>query len=179
MNLTRREKTVVFGGLSVLVVLLAVQFLVRPALDRMSTLRRIIASKQQELAELNAKSFNYKQIEIEVRKLRFTVDQQDQGPSILAAVEYVRQASGLSDNILSLRPISVALDERYQETVVEIQLQGVTMAQLVQLLSRLESVDFPGGIKSLDIRRAQQDSDGLRVNVQVAAVSRAGDSPEH
>lgn len=172
MDLTRREKTFVVGGISFLAALLVLQFVMRPAMERMSTLRRVVAAKRQTLAELRAKSFEYRQLKTEVDRLRYVIEQQDQGPRILSAVERIRQTSGLSDNVLSLKPITVAMDEQYQETVVEIRLESVTMAQLVQFLSELESVEFAGGIKSLEVRHADRDRGGLRVIVQVAAVSR-------
>jgi type II secretory pathway component PulM len=174
MDLTKREKTFVIGGIGLLVVLLMLQLVLRPAMERMSTLRRVVATKRQTLAELRGKSLEYRKLKTEVDTLRQAIEKQEGGPQVLSTVERIRQTCDLSDNVSSLKPTTVAIDDQYQETVVEIQLERITMKKLVRFLSELESVEVSGGIRSLEIRRTDRAEGGLRVIVKIAAVSRVG-----
>ena len=171
MDLTKREKTLVVGGILFLAILLGLQFVVRPAMEQVTTLRRVVADKRETLIRLRAMSVEYEKLEGEVSRLRSMIERQDQGPGILTTVERLRETAGLSENALSLKPTTVTMDDGYQETVVEIRLEGITLAQLVRFLSQLESLELAGGIKSLEVRHADRSPGSLRAVVQLATVS--------
>jgi hypothetical protein len=58
--------------------------------------------------------------------------------------------------------------------VVEVVLDNVTFGQLIAFLTQLDSPDLPGGIKALDIERADRSPGTLRATVQLVAVTRIG-----
>ena len=160
------------GGASLLVLLLLVQFAVRPAVERASTLRRVVVEKREILAQLRAKSQEYGQLQAEVGRLRSAISGQEESRKILSTIERVRQAAKLPEDALSMKPTTAAIDKEYQETVVEVVLDNVTLAQLIAFLSQLDSSDLPGGIKALDVGRADRSPGVLRATVQLAAVTR-------
>jgi hypothetical protein len=63
------------------------------------------------------------------------------------------------------------MDDEYEETIVEVNLDGVTLAELVEFLAKLESLKLAGGIRALEVRRADQRQEALRAVVQLANVS--------
>jgi len=166
----KREKLVVIGGVAFLAVLAVLHLVVRPARERLSTLRRVVADKQSILAQVRAKEREYRQLESEVNRLRSAIRQPDESRQILSSIERIRETCGLSENTLSLKPATMPIAEDYEETVVEVQLDDVTWGQLVQFLSQLESLEFAGDVKSLEMRRAERSSTSLRAVLQVATV---------
>ncbi|MBN1507514.1 MAG: type II secretion system protein M [Sedimentisphaerales bacterium] len=172
--LAKREKLAVCGGTGFLVLLLTLQWVLRPALERASTLRRVVAEKQEILVQLRAKSQEYKQLEAEVGQLRSSIGRQGESRKIFSMIERLRQAAGLPDDALSMKPTTTAIDKEYEETMVEISLDGVTLAQLVAFLSQLESSGLPGGVKSLDIGHAGRGPGALKATVQLVAVACIG-----
>jgi len=172
MRLAKREKLVVLGGAGLLVLLLVLQFAVRPTMERASTLRRVVAEKREVLGQLRAKSREYEGLQTEVGRLRSAISGQEENRSILSAIERVRQAAKLPDNALSMKPTTTAIDKEYQETVVEVVLDNVTLAQLIAFLSQLDSPDLPGGIKALDVGHTDRNPSSLRATIQIATVTR-------
>jgi len=174
MQLTKREKTVVIAGASFLVLLVVLQFIVRPTTERISMLRRVVADKRDVLTDLRAGTSEYQALTEEVERLRSMISRQQESRTMLSAIERIGEASGLSENVLSLKPTTVTMDEEYEETVVEIRLDRITLAQLVEFLGKLESLGRAGGIKALDVRRAERSEGALRAVVQLATVSQIG-----
>lgn len=172
MHLAKREKLVVLGGAGLLVLLLAVQFAARPTVERASTLRRVVTEKREILAQLWAKSREYERLQAEVGRLRSAIIGQEESRRILSTIERVRQAAKLPEDALSMKPTTAAIDREYEETVVEVVLDSVTLAQLIAFLSQLDSPDLPGGIKALDVGRADRNPGSLRATIQLATVAR-------
>lgn len=136
-------------------------------------LRRVIGDKREILAELRGRGLEYKKLDAEVSQLRSMIGQQEEGRRILSSIERIRQACGLSENMLSLKPITTMIDTRYQETVVEVRLDGIKFAQLVAFLSQLDSLNCAGGIKSLEVQHADRNPGLLRAVIQLSTVIRA------
>ncbi len=177
MRLAKREKLVVLGGAGLLVLLLALQFAVRPTVERASTLRRVVIEKREVLAQLRAKRLEYERLQGEIGHLHAMVAQQRGNRRMLSSIENVRKACGLSENVLSMKPATVAIDNTYEEVVVEVRLESLTLAQLVSFLSQLDAVDA-AGITALEVRRADRnsarpndDSPLLAATVNVATVT--------
>ena len=171
IKLVRRFLRQYRGPLTVVVVL---QFIVRPTTERISMLRRVVTDKREALADLQAGSREYRTLTEEVERLRSMISRQQESRTMLSAIERIGEASGLSENVLSLKPTTVTMDEEYEETVVEIRLDRITLAQLVEFLGKLESLGRAGGIKALDVRRAERSEGALRAVVQLATVSQIG-----
>jgi len=174
MQPTKREKIVILSGVGVLGLLLVLQFVVHPAFERLSTLRRVVKDKREVLADLRGKSLEYKKLEAEVAQWRSMIGQQQEGRKILSSIERIRQTCGLSENTLSLKPTTTTIDNQYQETVVEVRLDGVRLPQLIAFLSQLDSLNLAGGVKALEVQHADRSPGLLRAVIQLSTVSHAG-----
>ena len=170
MQLTKREKIVVVGGTGGLLLLMAVQFIVRPTMEQISTLRRVVTDKREVLGQMQAKSLEYRRLEAEVGRIRSTIEQQQESRRILSTIEGVRKECDLPENVLSLKPTTMPINTEYQQTVVEVRLEGVSLNQLIAFLTQLDALNLAGGIQNLDIRTAGRSAGSLRAVVQLATV---------
>ncbi len=173
MQLMKREKTILIGGAGFLVVLIALQCVVRPARERLATLRRVVTDRREVLTQIGMKSREYKDLEAQIAQLRAKVVQQQESRRILSTIERVRQECGLSQDVLSLKPTTIAVGDKYQQTMVDVRLESVTFPQIVAFLSKLESMVLAGRMKSLEIRSDERSPGSLRVTVQLAVVTHA------
>ncbi|MCU0913262.1 MAG: type II secretion system protein GspM [Planctomycetes bacterium] len=174
MQLSRREKIVIIGSVGILGLLLVLQFVVRPVRERIVTLRRVVTDKRDILGQLRQKSLDYQRLEAQANQLRSLIGPQQEGRRILSSLSRIRQASGVPENMLSLKPTTTAIDNRYQETVVEVRLDGVTYAHLVAFLRELEALDLAGGVKTLEVQHADRNPGLLRAVIQLSTVTRLG-----
>ena len=63
----------------------------------------------------------------------------------------------------------ISVDSKYSETVAEIQLENITLQQLVELLLKTESSNRLLWVKSLYIEKANADSNLIGVVLQLSS----------
>jgi len=136
-------------------------------------LRRVVSDRREILVQLRDKSLAYRNLQAEVSQLRSRIGQQQESRKILSTLDRVRQTCGLSENVVSLKPATTTIDNRYQETTVEIRLEGITMAQLVAFLTQVDSLDLAGGVKALEVQHADRSRGLLRAVIQLSVVTEA------
>lgn len=174
MNLTQREKQIMAAGAVLLVLIVAFQIFVRPAIRRMRTLRRVLSDKRQVLGELLAKSQEYNAISRELEKIRLEMGRQPEERKILSFVERIQKDCGLMQKVVYMKPSTMTVNDVYEETTIEIKLQSITLDQLTQFLLKIESSELTIGIRTLDIKHGVRDSLLLDTIVKLVSLSPIG-----
>jgi len=177
MALNPREKRVVIGGSAALALLIAFQAVLRPALDRIETLKRVVPVKQAELTRLRSGVAEYAALRGEVKRLRGRIAGQRKDFGVLTFLEGVQKACGLADRVAYMKPATVASsDSAYVETRVEIKIENVSLRKLTLFLARIDSNEALVGVRSLHIRTAAKES-ALDAVVRVTSLTPAGRPP--
>lgn len=162
------------AGAVLLVLIVAFQVFVRPAISRVRTLRRVLSDKRQVLGELRAKSEEYNVISRELEKIRLEMGRQPEGRKILSFVERIQKDCGLMQKVVYMKPSTMTVNDVYEETTIEIKLQSITLDQLTQFLLKIESSELTIGIRTLDIKRGVRDSRLLDTIVKLVSLSPIG-----
>jgi len=151
ISLTPRERLLIVASAVFIAVWALFAFTVKPALARMETLKRIIPQKQNELAKLRARSGEYILLRDSLSNLQTELASQDEGFELLPFLESTLRDCGLAEKVTKMKPYTVPLGSNYCETVVEIKLDNVTLAQLVDFLWKVESsgTALGGNLKAL------------------------------
>ena len=170
MILTQREKQIVLGGIVLLGLLAVFQVFVRPALNRIRTLERVVAEKQQNLDNLKTQSDEYIALRNRLEKLRLAIAT-GQDKKILSFIESAQKECGLMQRVTSMTPTTTAINDIYEKTYVEVKYGAVTLEQIIQLLSKIEFSDLPLGIRTLEIKRGVQNPALLDAAIQLVSVS--------
>lgn len=171
MNLTRREKQIMVAGVFFLGLAIVFQIFVRPAIGRVKTLKRVLIEKRQLLDDLRTKSQEYNSISSELEEIRQEIGKQQVDRQILSFIERIQKDCGLMQNVVYMKPTTMAISNIYEETTIEIKLQGITLNQLIQFLSKIESSELLVGIKLLDIRRGVRNINLLDTVIKIASLS--------
>lgn len=171
MALTQREKQFAIGGAVFLGLIIVFQILVRPALHRVRTLKRVVAEKQETLGELRAKSQEYNALRSQIEHIRLTIESQQKGRQMLSFIERVQKDCGLMQKVVYMTPTTTAISDIYEKTNVEVKFKDVTLDQLIQFLLKIESSQLLVGISSLDIKRGIQNPVLLDAVIQMANLS--------
>ncbi|MHC4536104.1 MAG: type II secretion system protein GspM [Planctomycetota bacterium] len=174
MNLTQREKQTVAAGAVLFGLIVAFQVFVRPAIDQVRTLRRVVSDKQQLLGELRAKSEQYKAVSRELEKIRLELERKPEERKILSFVERIQKDSGLMQNVVYMKPSVMTVKDVYEQKTIEIKLQSITLDQLIQFLLKIESSEFTIGIRTLEIKRGLRGSGLLDTTIQLVSLSLIG-----
>ena len=171
MNLTQREKHFIIVGMVLLGLIVAFQLLVKPALSRARTLRRVVAEKRQGLIELQAKSSEYSALRRQLDQICRKMENQEKDWQILSFVEGVQKDCDLMSNVVYVKPTRTPVSDQYEQTQVEVKFDDVTLVQLIQFLAKIESSDSLVSIRELDIKRRIQNPGTLDAVVRVATLS--------
>jgi type II secretory pathway component PulM len=160
-RLTRREKLLIVASAIFIALWALFAFTVKPALARMETLKRTIPEKQSELAKLRARSAEYALLADSLADLQAKVASQDEGFELLPFLELTLRDCGLAEKVAKMKPYTVPLGESFRETIVQIQLDNVTLSQLVDFIWKVESSKALVKAKSLHIKRNPTNPDQL------------------
>jgi hypothetical protein len=96
---------------------------------------------------------------------------QQQERQIFSFVERLQRDCGLAQKVEYMKPARAAISDKHEETSIEVKFAGITLEQIVELLTKIESSEFLVVTKTLDIKRATQSSATLDVVFQVVSVS--------
>jgi len=176
IRLTRREKVLAAALAAVAVAWSFFALVVKPAQDRIETLGRVIPQKQEELRKLRAAAEEYIYLRDSLRDLRAKVASQGETFELLPFLESLISRSDLEKNAATIKPRVLPLGPEYSQTIVEIDIEGLTLDRLVEFLRKVESADAPAGIRSLNIKKSRTNKELLDsvIEIQNARLARRG-----
>jgi len=167
MRLTRREHWLA-AGLAVFVAAWALFALgVRPALERIETLSRVIPEEQSELEQLRTEVAEYVALNDRLRGLRSEMASQEKTFELLPFAESLVQGCGLTKNVVTMKQQVRRLETDYYETVVEIEMECLTLRQLLDFLLKIRSSKVLASTKRLYIKKNVKNTDLLDSVVEI------------
>ncbi|MHC4572950.1 MAG: type II secretion system protein GspM [Planctomycetota bacterium] len=146
---------------------------VKPAVQRMRTLQRVIPEKQRTLEHLNSMSTQY-------LALRAALDDLDNGLAseeefeLLAFLEFITRESGLAEKVATMKQEVYQSNSKYREITVEVKLEGLTLKELVEFLFATKSSEHFLRVKSLYAKKSAANTNVLDAVVEISAVKIAG-----
>ncbi|HUW19182.1 MAG TPA: type II secretion system protein GspM [Sedimentisphaerales bacterium] len=170
MRLTRRERWLVFG-LGAFITAWALYVLaVRPAVERIETLNRVIPEKQKQLQELRVKSAGYLAMRARLDSLKKEAASMEKGFELLSFLESVTKEHDLAKNVATMKQQVLQLDSQCSETIVEVKLENVTLKQLIEFLLETKSPRRFLRIKSLYAQKNSTNPNLLDAVIQISAL---------
>ena len=103
--------------------------------------------------------------------LRAEMDSQDETFELLPFAESLVQECGLTENVLSMKPMmrqALQLETNYHETIVEIEMEKLTLGQLFDFLWKIKSSDVLANTKRLYIKKNSTDAGLLDSTVEIS-----------
>lgn len=154
-------------------------FGLRPALDRLQTLKRVIPENRQKLAELQIKSKQYLALAAEMKNMNISIPafanaatgkpEGQKDFELVAFLELNCKDAGLAKKVTSMKQLVTPVDSKYSETAVEIQLDDITLQQLVEFLIKAQSSNQPLWVKSLYIKKSDTSPNLIAVTLQLSS----------
>jgi len=173
-RLTAREKAFLIPGIVALGLLLGNQFIAKPMRERLSTVTRVVESKDKTLRQLKEMGIELKTLRSEVIRIHREIEAQPDKGRVLALLERIQEEQGLSSHVIHMRPSGAALGKRYEETTIEIKLDAVTLEQLLGFLEKLADLNLAIGVKWLEIKHTTDTSGSLlEATLKVSTISPA------
>ena len=164
-NLSPREHRLLLaaGAVFVVIILLVAVVNLRSASSR-ATQR--VESAEEELRAVQTLRSRYDEVDARMASVEERIRSGPRG-EIFTTLESLARASAVT--VDSMEPRTSPASDDYQETKVQVILRGVTLAQMVNYLKRIESAPQLLSIKSLRIRTRSDKPELLDVNFTVSS----------
>jgi len=97
-----------------------------------------------------------------------------ENPKLLANLETLINQCSLQQKVVQMKQQIARPDPEHSQVIVEIKLAGLTLAELVDLLSKVETGQAPARVQTLHIRRNAANTELLDSVVEIHRAGPAG-----
>lgn len=167
MNLSQRERKILIAA-GVVFALLLVYLGLDSLLRGYDELDRDIAKQERDLVTLGRLSAQYQDTRRQLTQIKAKLDQTQKGFSVLSFIEDLANKENIRENIGSMKPKKLPVNEQYEETLVEIQMDNVTLPKLIDFIFKIENSGHLLKVKRLRIKTRYDNRDLLYVTLQVS-----------
>jgi type II secretory pathway component PulM len=171
-RLSRREQLMLGWGAVAAVGIVLYIAAVDPLVQRMEVLDRLIPKKRQELEQLARLREEYGRLHQRVSVLDRQVESATPDFSLLAFVESTALDRVGRGHLAGIRPQPGLPFDGYEEMVVEVRLEKVSLAQVVGFLSGLDASPRRLRVKGVEIKSRFKSEEGLDAKLDIAAYQR-------
>lgn len=152
-KLNSRERWVLFGGIGFVVCFLLLQWVIIPVLDAHNNLEKSIARKKQEVIEIKLLQQEYYTLKNEEGTIQARINQRPADFTLFTFLDRKATEAMVKKQIMYMKPSTVAGDE-FNEAMVEMKLQQITLADLVGFLRLVESDEHVVFIRRFSIQES-------------------------
>jgi len=172
-HLAPRERLILAAGGAVLVASLLFILVVDPLLAAIDKVERQAVRKQKERAELAllAGEYTAKQARLSQRERR--LPPADGAFSLLAFMEEAATLAQVRDRITGMQPQQPTTIQGYQETAVDLRLDGVQLPQLLALLVTFEQAPYDVQVRHLQIKPKYDSPVNLDASLRIVTYQAA------
>ncbi len=173
-KLKQREKVTVITGLSVFLVLFLVWFFYfweNSSWNQYQAARRRVQAREELLDQMVRYQRRYNRVQGEIDLIRSRFLLREEGAAIQGLLERTAGEIIPSAELVRMGVRTADIEDLYRETRVIMELQGVSLPELVEFVHRLEAGEFNLRVSGLKIDLNRRNPDLLDVELTVTAVS--------
>lgn len=173
-RLARRERRVLLGGLVFIIVFMVFQLVVGPMLGARRNLAQSIERKKQELAEIKALQQEYRALRREEGTVQARIGEREDGFTLFTFLDRQAEAARVKKQIKYMKPSTVEGENDLDETMVEMKLQQIPLADLVAFILLVESEENVVFIRRLSIQESSNEKGFLDAIMQIVTFEKKG-----
>ena len=171
-HLSPRERTILLvGGILVGLSLLFV-LAVDPLLAKLDRLERQAVRKQKDIQELALLSQEYAAKQARLALAESRMPPADSQFSLLTFMEEAAENAHVRDRIAGMQPQVQSLTQGYQETAVDLRLEGVQLPDLLALLVAIDQAPYDLHVRHLQIRPKFDNPVNLDATVRILSYAK-------
>jgi general secretion pathway protein M len=171
-QMTQRERTIVLMGGAVVGLSLVFVLVVDPLSARLDRLERQAVRKQKDIHELALVAQDYTTKRDRLVQVESRMPAPDSQFSLLTFMEEVATAARVRERITAMQPQVQALAQGYQETAVDLRLEGVQLPELLALLVAIDQAPYDLQVRHLQIRPKFDNPANLDATVRVVSYAK-------
>lgn len=170
-DLSGRERMLVSGVGALALALIALVGIVQPAISASSRASGRVAAAEREFEAVQRLHARFSEVNGRVSAVEQRIRDGAKG-EIFTTLESLAGQSAVK--VGSMEPRTSPASDDYRETKVQVALKGVSLAQLVNYLHRIENAEQLLSIKSLRVRTRTEKAELLDVTFTVSSFEQIG-----
>jgi general secretion pathway protein M len=167
MRLAKREKYLIAIAGSVVALFFLFQLLILPVFEKKARLQRNIIKKEEELSEIALIGAEIEGLKGSTQKTKKIITRRKRGFTLFSFLEQKAGEAQIKDHIKYMKPSSSKGEGPYNESLVEIKLESITLKQLVGYLYRIEKPEDLIIVKRMSIKGNKNKQGYLDAVLQV------------
>jgi len=169
IKLTKRERTLALATGTFLVGWILYSLILEPTRDDIHKFLRVIPQKQQTLRELKLHAREYRLLCQKTEQVKQKLTSSNNS-SLLQFLEDSISQCGLIPNRQSINQQTFPLNSEWLETVVSVEMEKLTLPELVKFLTGIRSTDTTAYLKSINIEKGNSPDSLLNATIQIASL---------
>lgn len=171
-HMSSRERLILLGGGIVVGLSLLFLLIVDPLLASLERLDRQAARKQKDMKELAALAQEYVVKRDRLEKAEGRMPQPDSHFSLLTFMEEAATGAHVRERITGMQPQVQVSALGYQETAVDLRLEGVQLPDLLALLVAVNQAPYDLQVRHLQIRPKYDNPVNLDATVRILSYAK-------
>jgi general secretion pathway protein M len=166
-HMSSRERTIVLAGGIIVGLSLLFVLVVDPLLATFDRLERQTARKEKDLKELALLSQDYTAKRDRLAVIEGRMPPPDSEFSLVTFMEDAAAAAHVRERITGMQPQVQSLAQGYQETAVDLRLEGVQLPELLAVLLAIDQAPYGLHVQHLQVRPKFDNPTNLDATVRV------------
>jgi general secretion pathway protein M len=168
-----RERLILLIGGGIVAASLVFLLIVDPLLTALEKMDRQTTRKQKDIQELARLIQDYSGKRAMLTKLEERMPAADVQFSLLAFMEEATTTAQIRDRISGMQPQTPTVVQGYQETAVDLRLDGVHLAQVLALLVAIEQAPYEVQVRHLQIKPKFDNPTSLDATLRIVSYAKA------
>ena len=171
-HFSSRERIIVSAGGAMVAAAFVFLLIVDPLLASIDKLDRQAQRKAKDSQELALVAQNYVLKQARIAKLEERMPSPPALFSLLAFVEEATTAAQIRDRIAGMQPQAPIVVQGYQETAVDLRLDGVSLSQLLALLAAIERAPYDVQVHHLQLKPKYDNPVNLDATLKIVTYAK-------
>jgi general secretion pathway protein M len=169
---SQRERTIAAAGGTLIVSALVFLLIVDPLMTRIDKLDRQARRKAKDSQELALVAQEYVIKQARIAKLEQRMPKPPAQFSLLAFMEEATTTAQIRDRIVGMQPQAPIIVQGYQETAVDLRLDGVQLPQILALLVAIEQAPYDVQVHHLQMKPKYDNPVNLDATLRIVTYAK-------
>ena len=171
-HFSQRERIIVAGGGAVVTAVLVFLLVIDPLMASIDKLDRQALRKAKDSQELALVAQEYVIKQARLAKLEQRMPIPPAQFSLLAFMEEATTTAQIRDRIAGMQPQAPIVVQGYQETAVDLRLDGVTLPQLLALLMAIQQAPYDVQVQHLQMKPKYDNPVNLDATLKIVTYAK-------
>ena len=171
-HFSQRERIIVAAGGTLVAAALTFVMIIDPLMASIDKLDRQAKRKTKDSQELALVAQEYVVKQARIAKLEQRMPNPPAQFSLLAFMEEATTTAQIRDRIVGLQPQAPVVVQGYQETAVDLRVDGVSLPQLLALLAAIEQAPYDVQVHHLQIKPKYDNPVNLDATLRIVTYAK-------